>query len=91
MVGYNIQTDIIVGTMKSSSSRFTAEDIQCLQVKVAAEIIAQAKKWVQRHNQQWKNFQKRTLAQTISMMKKRDNQGGGEDLSKMEQEMILLR
>lgn len=45
MVGYNIQTDIILGTMKSSGTRFTSDDIQCLQSKGApAEVIEQAKK-----------------------------------------------
>jgi tetratricopeptide (TPR) repeat protein len=45
MVGYNIQTDIILGTMKSSGTRFTADDIQCLQSKGApAGVIEQAKK-----------------------------------------------
>ena len=45
MVGYNIQTDIIVSTMKSSGSRFTEEDISCLQEKGApSEVIEQAKK-----------------------------------------------
>ena len=47
MVGYNIQTDIIISTMKSSGTRFTPDDIQCLQEKDAPpEVIEQAKKMV---------------------------------------------
>jgi tetratricopeptide (TPR) repeat protein len=45
MVGYNIQTDIIVSTMKSSGSKFSAEDISCLESKGApSEVLEQAKR-----------------------------------------------
>ncbi len=45
MVGYNIQTDIIVSTMKSSGSKFSADDISCLEDKGApGEVVEQAKR-----------------------------------------------
>lgn len=45
MVGYNIPVEIIISTMESSGTRFSNEDIQCLQTKKApAAVVAQAKK-----------------------------------------------
>ncbi len=45
MVGYDLQTDVIIGTLKGSGKRFSAEEIQCLVDNGApAAVVDQAKR-----------------------------------------------
>lgn len=87
MVGYNIQTDIILGTMKSSGTRFTVEDIQCLQDKGApAEVIEQAKKMGAESKPALEELPdeddgRREDIDDGDDVDMRDDRGGGEDLS----------